>query len=200
MLEQLFGSKTRIKLLRLFLNHPGKAYFVREITRVVKSQINSVRRELENLESIGLIMTEVDKGAKKGKKKKRRSKQEKKYFKINEDNILFPELKALLLKAQLLLERDLVKSLSEVGNINYLALTGMFVGLKDCSTDILIVGKINHKSIARLVRKFERELGKEINYTVMSTSEYNYRKDVTDKFLYSILENKRIVIIDKMAE
>ena len=49
MIDSLFGSKTRVKLLHLFLNNPGKAFYVREITRLVDEQINSVRRELANI-------------------------------------------------------------------------------------------------------------------------------------------------------
>ena len=55
MLEQLFGSKTRTKLMKLFLLNPEQIYFIRELTRVIDTQINSVRRELDNLEHCGLI-------------------------------------------------------------------------------------------------------------------------------------------------
>ena len=55
MLEQLFGSRTRTKLLRLFLMHPERAFYIRELTRLIDTQINSVRRELQNLQSGGVI-------------------------------------------------------------------------------------------------------------------------------------------------
>ena len=57
MLEHLFGSKTRLRLLRLFFTHPETAYFVREMAREVKSQINAVRRELAHLVDAGIIET-----------------------------------------------------------------------------------------------------------------------------------------------
>lgn len=44
MIDALFGSKTRVKLLHLFLNNPGQPFYVREITRKIDEQINSVRR------------------------------------------------------------------------------------------------------------------------------------------------------------
>lgn len=206
MLEQLFGSKTRVKLLRLFLNHPDRPYFVRELTRELKSQINAVRRELDNLESMDIINIKIvdekeekeTKEAKvKGKIKKPKIKQ-KKYFVINQNFILYPELKALLLKAEVLVEQDLIKRIKELGNISYLVLTGIFVGLKDFPVDILCVGRVDQKRMKKVIRKFERELGREINYTVMPTQEFKYRRDVTDKFLYSILDNKKVVIIDQI--
>src|SRR3990167_5390404 len=58
MIDALFGSKTRIKLLHLFLNNPGKSFYVREITRLIDEQINSVRRELANMLSIGIITSD----------------------------------------------------------------------------------------------------------------------------------------------
>lgn len=194
MLEHLFGSKTRIKLLQIFLNHPENSYYVRELTRLTKMQINAIRRELDNLEKMAMIVSFKESG--KDKKRKKRNPQEKKYFRANIDYILFPELKALILKAQLLLEHDLAKKISRIGKVKYLALTGIFVGFVGAPTDLFIVGNIKKEKLVQLIRKFEKELNYEINFTLMPLAEYRYRKDITDRFLYSILENKKIVVID----
>src|SRR6266550_1838167 len=60
MVEQLFGSKTRVKLLQLFFTNPNRSFYVREITRKIDEQINSVRRELANLLSIGIIHSDAN--------------------------------------------------------------------------------------------------------------------------------------------
>src|SRR5579859_6373691 len=60
MIEQLFGSKTRVKLLQLFYSNPNRSFYVREITRKIDEQINSVRRELSNLLSIGIITSDTN--------------------------------------------------------------------------------------------------------------------------------------------
>ena len=60
MVEQLFGSKTRVKLLQLFYSNPNRSFYVREITRKIDEQINSVRRELANLLSIGIISSDTN--------------------------------------------------------------------------------------------------------------------------------------------
>ncbi|MFA5076410.1 MAG: hypothetical protein WC480_03270 [Patescibacteria group bacterium] len=195
MLEHLFGSKTRVKLLRLFLNHPDTAYYTRELTRFLDSQINAIRRELANLESMEIIFSfhKDNKG-----KRHKLGKQEKKYYQINSAHVLYPELRALLLKAHLLLENDLIKRIKKIGAIKYLALTGVFVGFIGAPTDLFVVGNINRDRVTRLVKKFEKDLNYEINYTVMTKTEYKYRKDITDRFLYSILENKKIVVIDEL--
>jgi hypothetical protein len=210
-LEQLFGSKTRVKLLKLFLNSAGKLYFVREIARAINAQINSVRRELLNLEILGLIReVEMPKenyliaagdGKKKiSKKTPKVSRPEmlKKFFQVNSDFILFPELRALVLKADFLLEKSFVRALRRAGTVDYMALTGNFIGLPGIQADILIVGRFNRRRLARLVKGFEKDFGRPINYSVMTRQEFRYRKDITDRFLYSILENKKIVMVNEL--
>lgn len=186
MLEQLFGSRTRVKLLRLFLSNPDKHYYVREITRKVEERINSVRRELKNLEEMGLVFSE--------------DKNQKKYYKANDNFILYPELKSLVLKAQVILEKKMVMDIESLGNIQFMVLTGFFVGIKDHLTDILIVGKVNRRKAQHLVKKFEKVFNHDINFTIMTTKEFKYRKDLTDRFLYDILENKNIVMIDRLSK
>lgn len=204
-LEQLFGSRTRLRLLKLFFNNPDKFHYIREITRETGIQINSIRRELENLQNLGIITeltSELDNNLGQNAKRSRTKvepRQKKKYFKVNYDFLLYQELKSLLLKSQLLLEKNLIKGIQKLGTIYYLALTGFFVGQKDGRTDILLVGKLNRKKLKMLIKSFEKEFGREINYTVFSKKEFNYRKDITDRFLYDILENNKIVVINKIV-
>lgn len=198
MLEHLFGSKTRVKLLRIFLNHPENAYYVRELTRLTKLQINAVRRELKNLEDLNLVNSYKESDKQTDKKAKTASPQEKLFYQVNISHVLFPELKALMLKAQLLLEYDLAKKISRMGTVKYLALTGIFVGFIGAPTDLFVVGSIKKERLSRLIRRFEKELNYEINFTLMPLAEYRYRRDITDRFLYSILENKKIVVVDNI--
>jgi len=193
MLEHLFGSKTRVRLLRIFLNHQDIAYYVRELTRLADSQINAVRRELDNLEKIGLVTSFKQKAT--GDK---RSQSVKKYYQVNVNYILYPELKALLLKAQILIENDLVSKIRKIGTIKYLALTGIFVGFVGAPTDMFLVGNVDKNKFDRLIKRFEKELNYEVNYTIMKPNEYKYRREIMDKFLYNILENKKIVVVDEL--
>ena len=96
--------------------------------------------------------------------------------------------------------KNLIEKIIQSGNISYLVLTGFFVNSVDSPTDILIVGKINKKIVNKIVSKLEKELNRNINYTIISKTEFFYRKDITDKFLYNILEGKKIVMIDKLKK
>lgn len=196
-LEQLFGSKTRARLLALFLQHPEQAYFVRELTRKIDAQLNSVRRELQNLVELGVLMERVDEPVLPGKARGLADK--KKFYVANPDFMLFQDLKALFTKASVFLKNNLVQEIDEQGDIAYLAFTGRFVGNLSAPTDILIVGSIDPKALQRVVSSFEEEMASEINYTLMPKEEFLYRRQVTDRFLFSILEGQKIVMIDRVA-
>jgi len=146
-------------------------------------------RELENLTRFGIVAA----GTVHGQGKTERT------FAIHTNALLYPELKAFFMKARLLIERALVQEIERLGSVRYLVLTGFFVGDIDAQTDLFIVGKVNRTKIGRLMRKFEVELQREIRYTIMSKSEFKYRHDITDRFLYHVLENPRkIVVIDAL--
>ncbi len=185
MLEKVFGSRTRVKLFRLFFTQPDEEFFVREISREVGEQINSVRRELTSLESIGLLISE--------------QKDKKKFYHVDTSFPLYAELRSLILKSRLTLEKEFIKSISTLGPTQYLALTGYFVNDESGQVDLFIVGSITKAKMTILLDQFQKSFGRQLRFTVMTKQEYAYRKDVTDKFLYEIINAKKIVLIDKLG-
>lgn len=199
MLEHLFGSKTRVKLLSLFLRHPEEAMFVRELTRRVATQINAVRRELANLVRFGLINEVVVEGESEDGRKRPGLKR--KYYQVNRSFPLLPEITALIVKAQVMLEQQLDKHVLKLGDVRYLAFLGLFLGKSHAPVDIFIVGeRIDKRGLDALLADTEEELGVEIRYSLMTLEEFRYRKDITDRFLYAILEAPKNVIVDRLAE
>lgn len=179
---------------------------MRELTRKIGAQINAVRNELGNLVKMEMLSVVQDpssdpdssEGACASKLSNVSGKR--KYYALNTESILYPELRALFLKSRVLLEKDLVRKVTRAGSVSYLVLTGQFVGEEDGETDIFIVGRVNRTKLTSVIRNFEREIGCELNYTIMTPQEYKYRRDVTDVFLYKILESKKIVVIDTLTE
>lgn len=212
MLEKLFGSKSRVKILKLFLLNPAEKFYIRQLSRDLKLQLNSVRRELENLEKFGILTSDLKNEAREGEKEaaggpaspahrtgRPAGWQEKKYFRANSNFVLFDEIKALIVKAQILYEKDFVRKLNSIGKVKLLILTGIFVNNPNSLIDILIVGKINKIKLVKLISELEVELGKEINYTVFDSQEFKYRRDITDIFLYGILDGRKLVVIDQVG-
>lgn len=186
MLEELFGSRTRVKLLRLFFTQPQEHYFVRELTRVIDEQINSVRRELQNLEEIGLLTSSID--------------QKKKYFTLNPDFPLLHELQAVIMKTRLVTEQQFVESIRGLGPMEYFSLMGHFVQDQDAPTDIFIIGVVSKTRLQKLLQQFEEMFGKQLRYTVFSKEEYDYRKDVTDRFLADLFNRRKMVMVNKLED
>lgn len=188
MIEQLFGSKTRVKLLQLFYSNPNRAFYVREITRKIDEQINSVRRELANLLSIGIISSDTT--------------NNRLYYEVNQDYEYYkplatifgggvtaaPEAPAAESQA------SLVKAL---GNVELAFYTGQFTRDETGGTDVFIVGDINQAKLAKFMTELEHQEGKELRYTVMPISEFKYRQQVNDRFLAMVLGTKKQVLIDK---
>jgi len=224
MLSKLFGSKARVKLLKIFLSHPEKRFYIRQLARDLKLQVNSVRRELDNLENFGiisskdlsasdakklvnneefLVQTVQDIKRIKSKKKVKKvtiTKSDKKYYQVNTNFVLFEEIKALIIKAQILYEKDFIKKLYRIGKPKIIILSGLFVGDQDAKVDMFLVGRINKTKLMRLIKDLERELGREINYSIMNAQEYKYRRDITDVFLYDLLEGDNIILLDDMNQ
>ena len=190
--------------------HSEKAFFIRELTRLIDTQINSVRRELQNLVEGGVIkevsmsgeqddMIPLGRGAKKVKILAK-EKQPKKFFQVNQEFVLFNELRALFAKSPRLLQKALEKEFENLGNVEYAVLTGFFVDRDDTPVDLLIVGNILRSRLAKLIHTFEKEIEHEINYSTMTLEEFTYRKSIIDRFLFTILEGKKIVIVDSIAQ
>jgi hypothetical protein len=219
MLGKLFGSKARVKILKLFLSHPREKFYIRQIARDLKLQLNSVRRELENLEAFGLLVSNpgeavpeelssieaylLGEDAKNEKKSKTKaepiSKTEKKYFQVNTNFVLYNEIKELIIKAQILYERDFIDKLKKAGTTKLLIFTGYFVNDETTQVDILIVGRLNKPRLVKLIKDLEKDLGREVNFTFLTINEFKYRRDITDVFLYDILERKKLVVIDEFG-
>ena len=195
MIEQLFGSKTRVKLLQLFYSNPNRSFYVREITRKIDEQINSVRRELANLLSIGIISSD--------------NTNNRLYYEVNQSYDFYDPLLAIFGQSSTkprakkvdkagtdnsATERDKIKSL---GNVIVALYTGQFTRDESSGIDLLIVGDVNQHALQKFVKELESQEGKEIRYTLMSAQEFEYRRQIKDKFINTVLSAKKQVLVDK---
>lgn len=178
--EKLFGSKTRAKLLNLFFENPGKSYYVREITRVIDEQINSVRRELSNLESIGVVKNETY--------------DNKVYYSANMKHVYAHAL------SEMFNARTIEASEKEPKRANVweelvkpvkLYLKGLIVTNRlpgQEGIDLLVIGNDKTKKLTHWAEVVEKKMGKPLNYVIMSVDDYTYRKSVRDRFLTEVME------------
>lgn len=186
MIEQLLGSKTRVKLLQLFLSNPNRSFYVREITRKIDEQINSVRRELSNLLNIGIIISDTT--------------NNRLYYEVNQAYEFYKPLRDIFGSSMkdgavtVARQKDDYKAL---GNVDLLVYTGQFTRDDRAGVDLVIVGNTNGNAVQKFVAELEQKEGKELRYTVMTTSDFRYRQQVKDRFINNVLTAKKQVVIDR---
>ncbi len=186
MVQTLFGTPTRHIILRALVFNPDRPYSPRDFQKKYHVAPATARAELHRLAEARLVATGESDGQT--------------VYRMDAQNPLYPELRALFLKAQLLTEYDFGKQIQRMGRVTLAVLTGYFTGVKEARTDILIVGTVNRLKLRRVVRRFQREMDHDLRYTVMSRREYQYRNDITDRFLYDILENRKVVLVDTLPK
>ncbi|MBI2990138.1 MAG: hypothetical protein HYY51_03050 [Candidatus Magasanikbacteria bacterium] len=195
MLEHLFGSKTRLKLLRIFFRDPEQAFFVRQLSRMIDVQINAVRREIELLLELGIIKETNHKAPDSHES----GATLRKYFQAHTECVVYQELLALLLKEQVMGEEQFIKDIEgRVGPLRLLLLSGRFTQDSKAPTDLLLVGDLKQRSLVKLIQEYELEFGFEIRYTAMTEQEFIERRYVMDKFIFSLFESRHIKAVNKM--
>lgn len=200
MVEQLFGSKTRVKLLQLFYSNPNRSFYVREITRKIDEQINSVRRELSNLLSVGIITSDTT--------------NNKLYYEVNQKFEFYDPLQQIfgggvkkkavkkvvtvdgVEQEQPVDEATAHDDLKAVGHIDLAVYTGQFTRDELAGVDVFIVGEVNPNALQKYVDQLEQKENKSLRYTVMSLSDFQYRQQIRDRFAVAITNAKKQVLVD----
>ena len=183
MLKQLFTSNARVKLLTLFLLNPDEEYFVRELTRILDEQINSVRRELDTLKKIGIL--------------KSRAKARKKYYSVNKNYYLFRDLRNIIVKATNSSE-NLIKNISKMGKIDFLIVSGAFLQ-KESPVDLLVVGDVDKEKLEAFLDKLETKTP--IKFSILSTEDFVYRVKCRDQFILDLVQDHdNIIGINKLQK
>lgn len=190
MIDQLFGSKTRVKLLQLFYSNPNRSFYVREITRKIDEQINSVRRELSNLLSIGIISSDTN--------------NNRLYYEVNQAFEYYDPLRTIFGKSNGRADDSTIsandaqaQNLKSLGNVELIIYSGQFTRDEASGIDILIVGDINQTQLVKYIEELEAKESKDLRYTVMTPQEFKYRQQVNDRFLTLLLSSKNQVLVDK---
>jgi hypothetical protein len=198
-LAQLFGSATRVKLMRLFLFNPETSFALGECARKVKAESGETRKEMTLLINSGLVkkksvVREIH--SKKGPVKKVNELG----YALNQKFLYLQPLKNLLVTVSLHADETLVKKLSPVGKIKLLMASGVFLREWDTRVDILIVGdELNMARLDTIMKNLESEVGKELTYSAFDTEEFEYRMGIHDRLVRDIIEAPHTTLIDKLG-
>ncbi len=181
-LEKLFESSGRVRILRLLLQNTEELFTISAISKKTKVRPQTVRGELVKLAGVGLV--------------KRKSDQ----YGVNPLFTLLKELRDLVVKSSVASRKGLVQGIKRLGRVRLVILSGVFINNENSRTDLLIVGDdIKKRKIERFLQNTESELGKSIRYTVMDTDEFKYRMNMYDRFLKDIIEFPHEKLINKLG-
>lgn len=181
-LKALFSSQTRVKLLSTFLLHPEQEYFIRELTRLLGEQINSIRRELENLRRIGLV--------------KARHRNRKKYYRAEGEFVYFQELRGIFTK-EIQSESPVVAALKKLPGVLLIVLAGSFAGTES-KVDLLIVGTLKKEVLEAVL--LQDPSVQRIKYSIFSEADFLYRLSLKDRFITEIINDPRHMIVHNLIQ
>lgn len=196
-LDNLFGSATKVKLLRLFIFNPERNYTLDELYARVKAPLRKVKPDLVSLERAGVIrsgMHVVEDISKKKTKKKVKN-----YF-LDTRCTHMTALRNLLLAITPFTAEEIGKRISKTGKIKLTVLSGVFIQNYDARVDLLVVGdKIKMVILERLIKTIESELGRELRYVILETTDFQYRLSVHDKLVRDVFDFPHQMVTDLLG-
>lgn len=191
-LESIFDSLARVRLFKLFLRNPDKYFHQKEIAKKVQVNSRVVAKELKSLLAIDFLKEKRVRGRKKGIKSGI-------YFSVNPDFDFYHELRSLVLKSSPASKEKILHRVQRLGQIKLLLLAGIFLSSDNSRVDLFIVGDhISQKSLTSFLKDLESEVGREIQFAVMSGKEFYYRYHMFDRFVHDILEKPNEKLINKL--
>ncbi len=188
-LGKLFGSETRVKIMRLFLFNQEKVFDLKTISVRVKSPRAKVRKEISTLLRMKLIKRLVIRKKPKGPG-----------FMLNKDFRYLLQLQNFLTDIEPLHDKELIRRMSKLGTIRLIVISGVFIHHPETRVDILIVGDGMRKSrVERLMKSLEAEIGKELKYAYFSTDDFKYRLGMFDKLVRDILDYPHRKVLNRLT-
>jgi hypothetical protein len=184
-LEALFGSRTRARLLRFFLLNPEQEYQSPEIIRRNMTRRPEALREIKNFKKIKFILGRTKKG--------------KKFYILNINFPFYPELRNLVVKSNIYPQCASLGKIKHVGDVKLALISGVFLNYSKSKADmILVANSVNRRKLKNLINSIEAEIGKEISYVLMNSEELKYRMNMLDRFLMEFFEGPHDEIINKV--
>lgn len=194
----IFGSRSRVKIIRLFLLNPTSTYSSKEVVSAVRVNAREVDKELRVFKRAGLLSERAV--FKEVRAKKRVAVLKCRGFYLNLDFVYLKQLEDLLIHGTLLDSQDLLKKFIKAGNIGLVVISGIFVQDRDARIDLLIVGdKIRKGVFNRAITYLESNIGRELKYSLLETGEFNYRLSIGDRLLRDVFDFKHQILLDKIG-
>jgi predicted nucleotidyltransferase len=183
MLQALFSSRVRVKLLAQFFMHAEQRFYARALAREAHEHYNAVWQELTHLEGIGLLLSEQDANVK--------------YYHLNRRFPIYEELRRIILKT-CGVGQALREALGPLGTVSWACVYGsVAAGEEDLASDIdlMLVGGVELPALSEVIAGFEEQFGRVVNYVVLTEAEMADRLAGGDPFLRNVLSGPKVMLI-----
>ncbi len=187
-ISNIFKSKTRKELFKLYFTNPHGEYYLRELERLIDTPVSMIRKELVRLEQEGIFLS--------------RKNGNRTYYSLNKSYPLFSELKSIVFKT-VGVEGALKQSLAKIKGIELAFIYGSFAQKSENAAsdiDLFIMGNVNEDQLIREVKKAEEGFRREINYTLYTREEFKKKKARKDSFILDLIRNPKIFLIGDKNE
>ncbi len=179
----------RKRVLALLLGAPEERWYMRDIARRTGCAIGTGRRERAGVADAESV--------------KRFPDGNRVYYQANTESPIFEELHGLIVKTAGLV--DVVRAAMEPlsGNIDLAFIYGSQASGEASAAsdvDLLIVGDVGEMSLIRSIAKAEEQLGRTVNYSLLSRNEFAVRRKEKGGFLGRVLSGKKITIMGNADE
>lgn len=204
-LEILFESVAKVRLLRLFMQNMDRHFTLQEIKEHTQIVNSSLARDLNKLVKIGLVkeksavMHEEKKVvAPSGKKRKKQKNKKILTYAVNTEFPVLNELSNFVIKSSSASRKKISSNIKRVGKIKLAIISGIFLNDDTSRLDLMVVGEdIKKRAFERFLANTESELGKTLRYSIMDIDEFRYRLNMYDRFLRDVLEHDHEKLINK---
>jgi len=199
-LEKLFGSVARVKMMKLFLLNGTNIFDREDIIKRSKANRSQVGKEIILLEKIGFIRKRSFFKEKVDGRTNKTSKRRSSGYALDPSFPYLHQLKSLLVHSEPITDSSIIKRLSRYGNIKFVVTAGIFIQDEDSRLDLLVVGdKLKTGHLQNVISVMESEIGTELRYSIMKTSDFKYRISICDRLIRDVLDYPHQVVVDKFG-
>ncbi len=183
-LEDLFSNASRLRIIKFFMRNPENFFEKKDVSKRLGIRKNALEKEVKSL-----ISNNVLKIKKSGKDT---------FFALNEKFYLYNEIKNLIEKSIPISDEELISKLQSLGKIQLALAAGVFINKSDSRSDLFVVGKVSPSKLGNFIKYVESQVGKELNFVVMSSDEFKYRHKMFDRFVHDMMELPHKKLISKI--
>ncbi|MDA3815215.1 MAG: hypothetical protein PF549_02515 [Patescibacteria group bacterium] len=185
-LEFLFGSRVRWRLIKFFILNGSQQFFSKDVANINKLNTRETNQILQQLVKAKFLIS-------------RSSKKVNSYY-LNKKFSFYNEIKDLVVKSNIYPQCESLKKVKHLGDVRLAIVSGIFINHTKAKTDLIIVAdNVSRAKMKHLLEELTAEMGREIDYSLMTFEEFKYRVDMFDKFIMEIIGQPHEIVINKVA-